>query len=421
MTAPRCPGASILIVDDEPANVMLLERILQREGYTNLHATTDSREARTLFDAFGADLVLLDLQMPHLDGFDVMAQLQDAVSAGAYLPILVLTSDVTTQTRDRALREGAQDFLTKPFDRTEVLLRLANLLETHSLHQQLREHNRVLENRLRDRAEAEQRVADQRRERRRRIQGVLDGGGLSIVYQPIAHLRTGRIVGAEALARFTGEPHRGPDGWFAEAATVGLGVELELAAIRAAITRFDRLPTDAYLSVNVSPDTLLSGSLAAVLAAAPAGRLVVELTEHAAVGDYPAINQVMAPLRQQGMRLAIDDTGAGFASLEHVLRLRPDIVKLDVALTHDIDTDPVRRALASALLTFTADIGAVIVAEGVETQAELATLRELQVRYGQGYYLARPAPLPCPQPALAHIALDTRTPSRPWQQRQVAR
>jgi signal transduction histidine kinase len=135
--------ARILIADDEPANVRLLERLLSQAGYTNIRATTDSRQVRTLFEEFQPDLILLDLMMPHLDGVAVMEQLP--IAAVEYLPVLVLTADVTAQGKERALTAGAKDFLTKPFDRTEVLLRIKNLLDTRFLYRELERQNRSLE------------------------------------------------------------------------------------------------------------------------------------------------------------------------------------------------------------------------------------------------------------------------------------
>lgn len=138
----------ILIVDDEPANVRLLERMLLSEGYTALRCTTDSREVAGLIDAFKPDLVLLDLQMPHIDGFGVLKYMQDTSATGDFRLVLVLTADVTKETKLRALSSGAKDFVTKPFDRTEVLARVRNLLETRFLHDALQQANRALEDRL---------------------------------------------------------------------------------------------------------------------------------------------------------------------------------------------------------------------------------------------------------------------------------
>ena len=227
-----------------------------------------------------------------------------------------------------------------------------------------------------------------------RVREAIDGSVLRMAFQPIACLHTGRVAGYEALARFDAEPVRPPNLWFDEAATVGLRTELEVAAARAALRQLDRLPADAYLSINLSPDAASSAELEPLLAAAPLDRLVIEVTEEAPVEDYDALAEGLAGLRGQGLRLAVDDAGAGFASLRHILRLSPDLIKLDVTLTRGVDYDPPRRALASALISFAAETGATIVAEGIESAAELAALRALGVGYGQGYHLGRPAPLP---------------------------
>src|SRR5437867_4358892 len=146
-------AARILIVDDESANVRLLERVLEREGYTNLKSTTDARQALPLYTEFRPDLVLLDLAMPYLDGFQVLERIKPLISSQTFLPILVLTADITMETKRRALESGAKDFLTKPFDRVEVLLRIKNLLETRLLHQELARHNESLEQTVRERTE----------------------------------------------------------------------------------------------------------------------------------------------------------------------------------------------------------------------------------------------------------------------------
>lgn len=143
--------ARILIVDDQEANVRLLERILQHAGYTNLQSTTSARQVLPLYNNTPPDLILLDLRMPHLDGFGVMRQLEPQILPGTYLPILVLTADITAEAKQQALGNGAKDFLTKPFDPTEVLLRIRNLLETRFLHLQLQNQNQILEVKVRER------------------------------------------------------------------------------------------------------------------------------------------------------------------------------------------------------------------------------------------------------------------------------
>ena len=237
--------------------------------------------------------------------------------------------------------------------------------------------------------------ADQRRQAEAiaRVREVMSGEGLSMLFQPIVDIDAGRPVGFEALARFDQTPRRGPDLWFAEAAEVGLGVDLELAAVRMALRHLPQLPPSAYLAVNVSPLTAISGLLDAALSDVPAHRVVVEITEHDVIETYDQLEASLSDLRRRGVRVAVDDAGAGYASFRHVLRLQPDIIKLDMTLTRDIDHDAPRRALASALIAFGRDTGSAIVAEGVETAAELRTLRQLGVDAAQGYFLGRPGPM----------------------------
>ncbi|MCD6727170.1 MAG: EAL domain-containing protein [Solirubrobacteraceae bacterium] len=236
---------------------------------------------------------------------------------------------------------------------------------------------------------------------RGRIEQVLAGAELTVDLQPIVNLRSERLVGAEALARFQGPPPQSPDAWFAQAYRVGMGVELELAAVREAVKVTDRLADGVFLAVNVGPEAVSTGRLPAILACGGAHRIVVELTEHIEVGNYERLQDALYEVRASGARLAIDDAGAGFAGLTRILKLAPDLIKLDRELTGGIDLDPVRRSLAAALVSFAAQTGAQIVAEGIETEDELEAVRELGISFGQGYLLGRPGPLSALQRPLA--------------------
>ena len=387
-------GATVLVVDDHLPNIQLLERILRRGGVAAVHATRDPTGVVELYHRTSPDLVLLDLHMPGMDGVAVMQALAAATPPDDFVPVVVLTADATAQARERVLAAGAADFLTKPFDQVEVTLRAQNLLQRRALTVQLAAHNAKL------RAEVEeQRAADARRQReaqesRDRVGTALADGGLRMVFQAIAELGSRTVVGHEALARFDVPPPRPPDVWFAEASAVGLGERLELGAVRAAIAAYDGAGGDGLLAVNVSPRTVVAPAFAQLLADTRRTRIVLEITEHAPVQDYDSLLAVLAELRAEGARLAVDDAGAGFASLSHILRLCPDIIKLDISLTRDVDADPVKRALTAALVAFSADIGATLLAEGIETEAELVCLEELGVSWGQGYHLARPDALP---------------------------
>ena len=230
-------------------------------------------------------------------------------------------------------------------------------------------------------------------EARRRIERALEPAALTIVYQPIFDMLTGEIVAAEALSRFTLEPHRTPDIWFAEAHDVGLGHELELAAIRAALAGLTGLPDAARLAFNCGPSVLQSPELSEIVSSLDGRRLIIELTEHVEVEDYAYLVRALRKLRSGGALLAIDDTGAGVASLAHILKLAPDLIKLDRVLTSGIDRDPVRRALAHALGAFADETESRVIAEGIETSNEVDVLCRLGIRLGQGFHLAAPAPL----------------------------
>ena len=199
-------------------------------------------------------------------------------------------------------------------------------------------------------------------------------------------------VGVEALARFATPPPRPPNEWFAEAVSLALGVQLELTTIAQALRALPRIDPGLYLAVNCSHRAAVSAELAALLEP-HAGRLVLEITEHEAVEDYDAPRRGARAAARPRHAVAIDDAGAGFASLRHTLRIAPDIVKLDLSLTRDIDSDRAKRALAAALVSFAREMGFALVAEGIETAEELATLAELGVGFGQGFFLAEPGPL----------------------------
>jgi len=208
------------------------------------------------------------------------------------------------------------------------------------------------------------------------------------VFQPVVSLADGRIVGYEALARFPGANARTPDAWFAQAHGCGLGAELEAAAIRAAMEPFGR-PFDAHLAINVSPSALASDLVQDALRGDLDG-VVVEITEHEFVPDDDSLTAAVADLRRRGAQVAIDDAGAGHAGLKQLMRVRPDIVKLDRDLTHDIHRDVARMALVESFARFARDVGATVCAEGIESLDELAVLADLDVQWGQGFVLAQP-------------------------------
>lgn len=231
------------------------------------------------------------------------------------------------------------------------------------------------------------------REERAKIERVIAEDQFSMAFQPIWNVEEDRIVGFESVARFSAKPYRSPDLWFAEADKIGMGARLELVAMRKALAALAVLPPTTYLGVNVSPATILHADFAAALRETPLERTVIEITEHSSVENYEAVLKALRPLRASGLRLAIDDAGAGYASFRHVLHMKPDFIKLDVELIRNIDLDSARKALAAALIAFARETGCRIIAEGVERKGELETLRSIGVKKMQGYLLGRPRDL----------------------------
>jgi len=235
----------------------------------------------------------------------------------------------------------------------------------------------------------------ERAQRRTAIRAIIEIAAFRPVYQPIIDLSTDEVLGYEALTRF--DDGRRPDLMFEEAHAVGLGVELETACALAAVRGAAGLPSGMWLAVNFSPATVVSGEMANVVC--QAGRpVVVEITEHVEVESYVAVRDAVRSC--PGVRISVDDAGAGYASLRHILELQPDFVKLDIGLVHNIDTDPARQALAAGLHHYAEETGTTLIAEGVESVEERATIVRLGIRLGQGYLFGRPASLvDSPDPA----------------------
>lgn len=379
----------VLVADDEPAlRGALAELFAQEERVLLVGAAADADEAIELAAREHPDVALVDVKMPAGGG---PRAAREITRLSPQTRVIALSAFEDRPTVLEMLRAGAVGYLVKGTPADEILGSIHRVAEggtslsaevvggiVHELSSQLR----------RDEIEREEQEA-----RRDEIRRFMAGEGLTMAYQPIVELETRTVVGLEALARFRSIPLRPPDEWFAEAVALELGIQLELTTIRQALTALDRIPDGVYLSVNSSHRAVCSPDMARTLEPF-GGRVVVEITEHEQVDDYEGLAAALDVLRGMGVRLAIDDAGAGYASLRHTLQLSPDIVKVDISLTRSIDADRGRRALASALISFADEMGMTIVAEGIETEPELRTLRELGVRFGQGYYLAEPGPIP---------------------------
>ena len=381
--------ARVVVVDDNPANTALVRRVLGRAGLADVIEVQDPTRVQGLLADGDLDLVLLDLRMPVMDGFEVLELIQHR-AMGTYLPVIVITADDSHEAVERALAGGAHDFLSKPFNAAELVLRVRNLLLNRYAYQELRRSRAWLRSRL-DLFEPDlAKLNADPLEITQLIRRTIDEEDFRIAIQPIVDMRDGSLVGGEALARFPDDILGNPGAWFAAALEVGMVTELELAAVRRALTQVSTRPAGTSLSLNFSPGTVLAGLEGALGADVPWDRVVIELTEHTPVSDYGALARALAPLREAGARVAVDDTGAGFASLRHILDLHPDIIKIDIGITRGVDVDPSRAAVARMLVQFAGEVGIRVVAEGVETEGERQALLDLGAFLGQGYLLGRP-------------------------------
>lgn len=377
----------ILIADDDPiVREAFRELIETDESFEVVALAGDANEAMHMAGQFHPDLALVDVRMPGggavaAHGVHEQSPRTRIVAFSAYEERWAILEMV---------RAGAIGYLVKGTPSQELLASLRDLAAGRAQLAPAAAGQIIDELATRLRL-SEQRSSEQAR-RRERIERVLDDpASIQIHLQPIFELATGRIEGMEALARFptVDEIDLGPAQWFSEAWAVGLGVELELVAVRNAVACFADLPPGVWLAINVSPGTMLDPRLVTSLPE-DLRRIVLEVTEHAPIGDYEQLAATLLPLRQRGASLAVDDAGAGFASLRHILQLAPDHVKLDGSLTHGIDRNGPQRTLAVGLLRFADELQAAVIAEGIETAEERDILIELGVRYGQGYFLARP-------------------------------
>jgi EAL domain-containing protein (putative c-di-GMP-specific phosphodiesterase class I)/CheY-like chemotaxis protein len=378
----------VLVADDEEGVRDMLGVLFSTEPDMEMvGAAADAEQAIELATRVRPTVALLDVRMPGGGGARAAREI---TRRSPETKVIALSANEDLANVLELLQAGARSYVSKSDEVEELLWAIRRAVEDDQappdaipmpVISAIAEH---LDHR---------RPAHRRRLQRERLERILADRGYTMVFQPILDLGTSEVVGMEALARFLAFPHRAPDAWIAEADTVGLLAEVELALARAALDELDRIRPPTYLAVNVSPQTAASNELRELIEGRDARRIVLEMTEHLPVEDYDVMREALGVLRPMGVRFAVDDAGAGFASLRHIVRLSPDFIKLDVTLTKRIDIDPVRQALAVALTSFADQVGANVIAEGVESAADLDALRTAGIRFAQGFLLGEPEPL----------------------------
>jgi PAS domain S-box-containing protein len=394
MSTPRelAPGTRIRIAvaDDDAALRDALHTMMDSEDWLEwVGDAADSNQAISLCLARQPDVILVDMKMPGGGGPRAVSEIAKVSKRTRCISLSAFDDRPSVL---QMLRAGALAYVVKGAPVEEVLATIVQVFLGQSTLSPTVARTVVHE--LAGQLEKEETEARARREKRERLRNGLATGKLGVVYQPVVRLSDGRTVGYESLARFADPGHESPKEWFDDAREVGLTAELEFASVRQALASLGDVPVETWLSVNLSPASILIPEFEHLISHQLAKRLVIEITEHAPVDDYGDLAVALQGFRAAGGRVAVDDVGAGYSSLHHILELGPDFIKLDVVLARDIETDAKRRALASCLAVFAQSLGITAIAEGVETAGQLQGLSALGIQHGQGYFLARPGPIP---------------------------
>ena len=377
----------VLVVDDDAAvRAALGKAVGEHPDMALVGATGSEREAEALAAEHRPDVAIVDV---HLYGaVRGPAVTRAIIGRSPATAVLALSGHGQREDVIDMLKAGAVGYLLKS-PTIDLGAAVRAVVEGRAaLSPEVAAH--VIDEARRPRSSPGTPLPDRRRAAE--VRAAVDEKAFSVVFQPVIDLGTRRVAGMEALSRFPALGGR-PDEVFADAWRLGLGLELEQAVVAEAVAQAHEKPAGVFLALNVSPATAASARFGDLASAIPRlDTTVVELTEHAPVEDYTRLRANLAPLRAAGLRLAVDDTGAGYASLRHVLELAPDFIKLDLTLVADIDREPAQRSLAASLVRFAGEVGATVIAEGIESPAQCRSVVGAGVELGQGFLLGRPSP-----------------------------
>ncbi|TSD77048.1 EAL domain-containing protein [Pseudomonas sp. KBS0710] len=394
--------ATLLIVDDEPQVRKLLETLLQHEGYQTLTASS-GEEALLLVAQQPPDLILLDIMMPGMDGYDVASQLKGN-AATANIPIIMLTALSESEARISGLETGAEEFLSKPVEHIELWLRVRNLLRLKAHGDQLKTHGLMLEQQLQN--QTRETVHDLIREALENdLRLAVERSDFTLHYQPKVELASGAVCALEALLRWDRPGHGAvsPAVFVPLLETLGLIVPVGrwvIDNVCRQIAAWQRSDIGAVeVSVNVSGHQLIEGDLIADIAASLAKTgvaahwLEVELTESSLMENTQHTIASLQRLRAMGVKISIDDFGTGYSSLAYLRRFPIDTLKIDIAFIREVTSNPQDAAITRTIIELAHSLELRVVAEGVESQAQLAFLKAAGCDQIQGYLFSRPLPM----------------------------
>jgi EAL domain-containing protein (putative c-di-GMP-specific phosphodiesterase class I)/DNA-binding NarL/FixJ family response regulator len=394
MVSAAAPDASrpfhtVVVVDDDPGfRGALVELIGIDPKLEVVGSAADASEGAEMVRSLRPTVCLCDVRLPGGGGEIVAAE---ARRSAPETRVVALSACDDAGTIMGMIRAGAMSYIVKGTAGDEVL---------DGIHRAIRGQASMP-------ASAATAVGAELRGQGEEARGkvillrhVLDHDLMSIVFQPVVDIETREPIAFEALCRVNLPPRRPPNNWFADAADNDLGLEFELHAIRLALAHLSHLPDECPLHVNASPAVAMSPELALLFKGIAPGRIILEITEHTRIDDYPALAAALAPLRAAGVAIGVDDAGSGFSSMSHIVNMEADVIKVDISLVRDIHVNRMRRAMVGALAEFARQAEALVIAEGVELEEERATLITLGVTAAQGYLFGRPAPCSCATPHL---------------------
>lgn len=370
----------VLLVDDEPRALAMLALTLKgQHDIEVIGVASDVSEAAEIARTSQPDVAVVDVRMPRGGGPQAA---RGILALSSTTRILAYSALDERRAVLSMLEAGAVGYLVKGGPEEEVAgaIRKAMRGERPLSGDVAGEVMDALTERVR--LEADDR--DTRGQLERQVRRFLSGRDMRMAWQPIVRLHTNEVVGAEALPQFRNAGRRTPEAWFREAWRLGFGAELEIAVLEAAAARLEQLPKQLFIAVNLSPGCLVTPDFLGAVKHLPWERVIVEVTERSSVDDYGQLRTAVRELRRRGGRLAVDDAGAAFASLRHVAEIEPDLVKIDERVAQNIHMDPRMYALATALISFARELGAEIVAEGIEHRGQLDAVKAIGVEFGQG-------------------------------------
>ncbi|MDE1920752.1 MAG: EAL domain-containing protein [Candidatus Omnitrophica bacterium] len=368
-------GKTILIVDDEPAISQLLITLLTAHGYVTRTAANGRQALENV--SSNIDLILLDMMLPDSQGIKICQELKTNPKTKD-IPIIIISAHQNKADKIESLYLGAEDYLVKPFEPEELFARMDVVLRRHDL-------------------KADESDLHQHQETICELKRIIDEEDVHIRFQPIYFLKPMRLLGLEMLSRpQTSTPMLNPEIFFKNALKYGVYYEVEMIGWRKAL----KMAADVFdgrqsLFLNCDPYLVESEKFKAVKEmfsrfGMSSNEIFLEITERSAVIAYEAFYNKLREYRHNGFKIAVDDLGSGYSSLESIVEIRPEAIKLDRHIVNGISQDVYKNSIVKLFVAFCRENGIICVAEGIESKEDFECLIELGVDAGQGYYLSRP-------------------------------